>query len=411
MPTDLVPFGTDTGQPGEVITDLGVRTSAEILADLNRYAVRPVRGRRIPRYLSLAFCNVLTIHAFKDVQEALRAKRWIDDDACGHVCRNWHAVLDVETRQYVTASCYDLFTTLYPPLPTVWRGGPHQGWQHRVFMPGHSVRGPWIGYTLAADGGRFTYQAGSYRGAVGWRQRLDDAGLRGLLDWISYELAPPGSPWHGPRMRSRDHVWAGPRLTLLPLLGSLHAFLTTVTRRCDRAMAQGAYYEAHPELPRWHAISAHDLCALSEEQCQHDWWCDLREGPGDETCTCTWPIEYGPLPEPSDDEPMPEPDAAPRAIETADLPPVPVGHVYIFQAVGTRRIKIGRSARLRERHHTIHTASPYPVALLRAIATEDAHALERALHQRYERYRQHREWFELPPEDLLALLREDFFDA
>jgi hypothetical protein len=82
--------------------------------------------------------------------------------------------------------------------------------------------------------------------------------------------------------------------------------------------------------------------------------------------------------------------------------------VYIFQAEGTTRVKIGRTASLTKRRHAIHTASPFPVRVLRAIDTDNAVRLEAMLHQRYRAHRRHREWFELPQEILEALLLEVF---
>jgi len=82
--------------------------------------------------------------------------------------------------------------------------------------------------------------------------------------------------------------------------------------------------------------------------------------------------------------------------------------VYIFQAEGTTRVKIGRSGSLQQRQHAIHTASPFPIQLVRAIETKNAVALETLLHHRYKAYRRHREWFELPADVLSALLEERF---
>jgi hypothetical protein len=85
--------------------------------------------------------------------------------------------------------------------------------------------------------------------------------------------------------------------------------------------------------------------------------------------------------------------------------------VSIFQADGTTRIKIGRSGSLEKRQHAVHTASPFSIRLLRAIETDNAVRLETMLHKRYQPYRRHREWFELPPEVLEALLHESFGES
>jgi Meiotically up-regulated gene 113 len=88
----------------------------------------------------------------------------------------------------------------------------------------------------------------------------------------------------------------------------------------------------------------------------------------------------------------------------------PMSVVYIYQAEGTARIKIGWSRRLKQRSNTLQTSSPFPLHLLRAIDVEDGASLEATLHERYRLYRQYREWFELPKDVLEALLLEDFTD-
>lgn len=84
------------------------------------------------------------------------------------------------------------------------------------------------------------------------------------------------------------------------------------------------------------------------------------------------------------------------------------GYVYILLAQGSGRMKIGRSRSGTARIDALATASPYPLLLLRTIATSDAVALESTLHQQYAAYRRHGEWFELPPEVLGKLLQADF---
>mgnify|MGYP001589202723 CR=1 FL=1 len=84
------------------------------------------------------------------------------------------------------------------------------------------------------------------------------------------------------------------------------------------------------------------------------------------------------------------------------------GVVYIVQAEGTPRIKIGYTVSPEVRLETLNTASPYPLRLLRTIKSHNALGLEQFLHQRYRAYRQHGEWFELPQNALEALLREFF---
>ena len=84
------------------------------------------------------------------------------------------------------------------------------------------------------------------------------------------------------------------------------------------------------------------------------------------------------------------------------------GIVYIVRADGTTRIKIGRSALPGPRLASLETASPYRLKVLRQIPAQDSAFLERLLHQRYKRYRQKGEWFELPADVLHSLLQETF---
>lgn len=84
------------------------------------------------------------------------------------------------------------------------------------------------------------------------------------------------------------------------------------------------------------------------------------------------------------------------------------GIVYILQAAGTPRIKIGRTTMAPIRLETLQTASPYPLLTLRTIPATDGVYLETLLHRRYDRYRRHGEWFELPHALLEALLQEQF---
>jgi hypothetical protein len=82
--------------------------------------------------------------------------------------------------------------------------------------------------------------------------------------------------------------------------------------------------------------------------------------------------------------------------------------VYIIQAKGTYRFKIGQTSAWPARLEALQTASPYPLEVFRIIPTEHAGALEAMLHRRYASYRKHREWFELPLRVLRDLLSEDF---
>ena len=286
--------------PDDLITGFPTLTSEALLALVREHAYgKQPTGRRVNRYLSLAFCNVLTAYPFADVQDALKAKRGIDQIACGHCCQNWHAILDLETRQYVTTSLYDLFTQRYTPLVTLpARPSPllvRYGRRRRLLMPGVGEHGPWLHYTPNRTTWHLEFHAGNYRLWPGWQARLDDLGLKTLMSWLFYEVAHAVPPAQGGRMQlGGGEVWVNcPVAFARPLVGSLHAFLTGITRKCERDKAYVDYRKAHPELPRFYTINAGDLMRLPRELTRHDFWCPLRQG--GTACSCTWPIEYGEL--------------------------------------------------------------------------------------------------------------------
>jgi hypothetical protein len=286
--------------PDDLITGFPTLTTEKLLSLVRDHAWgKQPTGRRVPRYLSLAFCTVLTAYPFHDVQDALKAKRFIDQYACGHCCQRWHAILDLETRQYVTTSLYDLFTQAYHPLLNVTaRTSPlivSYGRRRRLLIPGVGERGPWLHYTPNRTTWHLEYHAGNYRLWSGWQARLDDLGLDTLMSWLFYEVcyAIPDRQAQAMKMAGGE-IWIScPVAFAKPLVGSLHAFLTGITRTCERDKACADYRNAHPELPRFHAISAGDLMRMPRALVDHDFWCALHQGGAN--CSCTWPIEYGEL--------------------------------------------------------------------------------------------------------------------
>jgi hypothetical protein len=288
----------------ELITGFPSLSTAELLTLVNTHAERSLlRHGRTPRYLSLAFCNVLTVRAFPQVQAALASKGWIDEDACGHACHNWHVILDLETRQYVTESAVDLFTRLYPPVldlesrdASLVRRVPRSR-RRWLLIPGLGECGPSISFAPHGQTWTFEFHAGNYRWYMAWDHRVDESGIEGLMRWMFYEIAHTLPPRQGRAMHLvNGHLWGKcPVAFARPLVGSLHAFLVPLTRQCERAKVRAAYYEQHPELPRFCRISARELFALSPAQLDHDWWCALRAKEGGATCTCTWAVEHDPL--------------------------------------------------------------------------------------------------------------------
>ena len=88
-------------------------------------------------------------------------------------------------------------------------------------------------------------------------------------------------------------------------------------------------------------------------------------------------------------------DAAAQDLENRITTQDPIGSVYVVHAVGTPRYKIGWSVDVDKRINSLKTGCPYPVYVVTSIPTCDE-KLEQKLHNMYQSYRVHGEWFELP---------------
>ena len=77
-----------------------------------------------------------------------------------------------------------------------------------------------------------------------------------------------------------------------------------------------------------------------------------------------------------------------------------VAYVYFIEAVGSGRVKIGRSTDVPKRLYTLDKAasSPFPFAFLGAVP--ESEFCETELHHRFAQYRVHKEWFTLSDEIL-----------
>ena len=73
------------------------------------------------------------------------------------------------------------------------------------------------------------------------------------------------------------------------------------------------------------------------------------------------------------------------------------GFVYLIEAVGAGRYKIGRTIDLDARFTALNSGqSCYPLNILHAVWVDDCIELEGYLHRRLSRFRVYGEWFELP---------------
>jgi hypothetical protein len=84
------------------------------------------------------------------------------------------------------------------------------------------------------------------------------------------------------------------------------------------------------------------------------------------------------------------------------------GFVYIIEAVGTGRVKIGRATDVFKRIESLQTSSPFPLKLRAAWSNGDPQ-LEQKLHARFAKERVQGEWFEIPPE-LAAMIEANSCD-
>jgi hypothetical protein len=71
------------------------------------------------------------------------------------------------------------------------------------------------------------------------------------------------------------------------------------------------------------------------------------------------------------------------------------GVVYLIQAKGTSRYKIGCTTNLKVRLNSLRTKNPYELEVIHSIPSNDIEALEKAAHEQFAQYRTHSEWFEL----------------
>jgi len=80
------------------------------------------------------------------------------------------------------------------------------------------------------------------------------------------------------------------------------------------------------------------------------------------------------------------------------------GFVYLIEAVGVQRYKIGYSKEVYKRASNIQTSTPFEISVLYRYFSVDAPQLEKLLHEYYDAYRIRGEWFELPLSEVSKFL-------
>lgn len=92
-----------------------------------------------------------------------------------------------------------------------------------------------------------------------------------------------------------------------------------------------------------------------------------------------------------------------------NIPSKNEGYVYLIEAQGINRYKIGRSVNPIARHSLLKKQSPFPLNIVDCFWTPDCVADEKYLHERMADYRVHGEWFEFdkifPDKSAINLIR------
>lgn len=68
--------------------------------------------------------------------------------------------------------------------------------------------------------------------------------------------------------------------------------------------------------------------------------------------------------------------------------------VYVIEASGIGRVKVGVSKNVDSRASELQSGSPVPLRVSHVFETDDPYGVERAAHRALARYRVYREWFE-----------------
>lgn len=103
-------------------------------------------------------------------------------------------------------------------------------------------------------------------------------------------------------------------------------------------------------------------------------------------------------------------DGFPVAIRDREPPPPkPNEVVYVIGSPGSSLVKIGKSQNIRARLRSIQNMSPAPLSVL--WTTPGGRALETRLHDAFDEYRVHGEWFDFGDADPLELVTAELAGA
>jgi len=80
-------------------------------------------------------------------------------------------------------------------------------------------------------------------------------------------------------------------------------------------------------------------------------------------------------------------------------------YVYVARSEGGE-VKIGKSKDPKSRIKSLSTGNPQPLHLVKSAKVPNAGELEKKMHERYQEYRLHGEWFDLPESEIDSALEE-----
>jgi len=99
---------------------------------------------------------------------------------------------------------------------------------------------------------------------------------------------------------------------------------------------------------------------------------------------------------------------AAKAAESANPKPSPNNFVYLISGGGY--VKIGIAVHVESRLSGLQTSSPFKLKLLKSWRCLDARSNEEILHGKFEQFRHHREWFQLPDDVLQHIITVEDLD-
>ena len=210
-------------------------------------------GGRVPRgnterYWLLAWCNVLTGTGWRTHADAAQQLRLLNADACGHACRNWHAILDMEMLTYVDTPLFAAFCQSLPSTLNVLVSGPPvrtcvgTRWRQVEFAGLRPGGQPWLGFRPAPAYWSLEWGDGNYRYYPRWRTLVDDSGIEELMHWFFYEVTSQTHRNHPAMSLACGALWSKcPRTIALRLVPALHTFMTGLVARIERTQAHGQH--------------------------------------------------------------------------------------------------------------------------------------------------------------------------